>query len=228
LKSSFPRIVCLIPTLPTDLHPDCVKSVLSQTVPVSLIVMAYRRLVGGTTATKVSFILNDMLSHVCVDDFDYVLRVDCDTVLKPEFLSVALRGDPDVYGENGYAMLIKVSTFKRFMDARFNFVSDDQYTFNKIKVEGGRAVQIDNSFIETRPQKHDTATHLFCGEVYYRMGYEPIHILDFLRRPCTRHTTRKFIRELVLGYFIAMIRRVEKFDIAPRIWSYQVRRLIHL
>jgi len=222
------KIICVIPTLPKDLHPNCVSSILAQIIPVDLIILSHRRLAGGSTAQRVSFILNDTLRHICLDDFDYILRVDCDTNLKPDFLANALHGFPDLYGEHGYAMLIKISTFKQLMNCKFNSVSDDSYVFYKFQTEGAKVVQIDNSLIETRQQLHDKAKHLFCGEIYYRMGYEPVHIIDFLRRPCTRHTTKKFILELVLGYFIALLKRLEKFDFAPKIWSYQIRRLIRL
>lgn len=215
------KVICVVPSLLEDLNPDCIPSILSQTVPVSMIVLLHKRLKGGTTAQKVSLTLNEGLSHICLGDYDYLLRVDCDTVLHPTFLFVALQGFPDLYGDAGYAMLIKISVFKRLLDGKFNNVSDDTYLFHKFRIEGVKTVNLDKALVQTRTWRHNKTNNMYCGEIYYRIGYEPFHILGFLRNPSFR-----MMLFVVLGYFCALFRRVGKFDFAPRIWRYQMRRLI--
>lgn len=217
------KILCIIPSLSKDLNPDCIPAILRQTVPVSMVVLLHKPLRGGTTAQRVSLTLNDGLSHIRLGDYDYLLRVDCDTVLKPEFLATALKGLPDLYGDVGFAMLIKVSTFKRLMNGKFHDVSDDQYLWNKFTVEGARTIPLDKHLAQTRTWEYNKTNNMFMGEIYYRMGYEPLHILLFLRN----HNFRMNLA-VVLGYFCSFFRRINKFDFAPRIWSYQIRRLIHL
>jgi cellulose synthase/poly-beta-1,6-N-acetylglucosamine synthase-like glycosyltransferase len=215
------KIICVVPTLPCDLVPQCVPSILNQTVPVSMIVLLHKQLKEGTTAQRVSLILNDGLSHICLGDYDYLLRVDCDTVLEPNFLAVALQGFPDLYGGAGYAMLIKISTFKHLLNGKFNSVSDDTYLFHKFRVEGAKTVKLDERLVQTRAWKSNKTNNMYCGEVYYRIGYEPLHVLGFLRNP-----DLKMMSYVILGYFCAFIKRLPKFDFAPRIWHYQLRRLI--
>lgn len=217
------KILCVVPTLPEDLHPQCVSSILGQTVQVNMVVLLHKRFKGGAIGQQVSFILNEGLSRICLDDYDYLLRVDCDTMLRSDFLAVALRGFPDLYGDVGYAMLIKISTFKRLMQGKFNEVSDDTYIFHKFRVEGTKTVKLDKTLVQTRPWRSNKTNNMHCGEMYYRIGYEPLHILMLLRNPGL-----KMMVYVVLGYFCALLRGLPKFDFAPRIWRYQLRRLIRI
>jgi hypothetical protein len=60
-----------------------------------------------------------------------------------------------------------------------------------------------------------------CGKIYYKLGYEPFHVLNFLRN--------RQLRDMLLvtiGYFTALIKRDTKFDIANFVWRYQMRRLL--
>lgn len=50
---------------------------------------------GKTVAERVSKVLNEGLSHIRLEDFDYLLRVDGDVVLLHNFLEENLKGKPD-------------------------------------------------------------------------------------------------------------------------------------
>jgi hypothetical protein len=217
--------------LPNDLHPDCEKGIWNQTVHIDKLIFVFNQLRGGTLAGRVSFALNRALETVNVSDFDYVFRVDSDTVLAPTFLENILRGNPDLAGNGGYAMLIKVKPFLEFMGGRFNSESDDSYLIHKFRAEGLKVRQISDSFLDTRTHKHSKKDQMFIGTIYYKSGYEPFHILLFLLRTKKQRQQVHQVNSmwlLVLSYFINVIKREPKFDFAKKIWNYQIGRITHV
>lgn len=219
-----PKILCLVPTLPSDLHTDCEKAILSQTVLVDKIVFVDGRVRGGNLPSRVSYVLNRSVKNIDIEQYDYILRVDCDTILSRDFLEKALVGMPDLVGNGGYAMLIRVKPFLDLMGGKFNRESDDSYIFYKFKVEGLKVRLSDNTNLKTRVHQHSTHDQMFKGTIYYKIGYEPIHVLGFLFR---NRAWGDSMGLLVLGYFISLIKHESKFDFAKRVWNYQIRRLIH-
>lgn len=55
--------------------------------------------------------INYALSKVHLKEFDYLLRVDADTILPDRFIEENLKVDADCVGKAGYAMLLKVDCF---------------------------------------------------------------------------------------------------------------------
>jgi hypothetical protein len=171
-----------------------------------------------------------------LSDYDYILRVDCDTWLLPEFLEYHLRGSPDLVGTGGYAMLIKVKPFLELMDGKFNPISDDSYVLFKFQVSGKKVVKVNDDYVRTRVRAHHKKDQLFTGSIYRKAGFEPFHMAAFLlnklfiRRNPTRYAVtnaewKNNMWYFVAGYVIDAIKGETKFDFAPRIWNYQVRRL---
>ena len=109
------KILCLVPSLPEDLKLECRQGILSQTIPVTRTLFIFNRMNGGTLASRVSFALNRGLDKINLTEYDYILRVDSDTVLAPDFIEHNLKGLPDLAGNGGYAMLIKVKPFLELM-----------------------------------------------------------------------------------------------------------------
>jgi len=197
---------------------------MAQTVQVNPIVVLHRKIEGGNLSEKVSYVLNEGLTHLRMENFDYLLRVDGDAVLSANFVEEGLRANADLYGGWGYAMLIKIAPFLKLLNGKFNRVSDDTYLVHKFRVYGLNVdVQHSTPLVKHRKRHHDSSDYRFCGEIYYRVGYEPLHILAFLRQKPLRT-----MWNLVLGYFAAWLSRKRKFDFAPLIWHYQIRRLIRL
>ena len=231
------KILCVVPTRMADLDPDCLSSVSNQTVPVSKVIISCLRLKGGTTASRVSIVLNRGLARTNLADYDYLFRLDCDTVLKPTFLEYHLKGSPDLVGTGGYAMLIKVKPFLELMGGKFNSVSDDSYILYKFQYEGKQVRRVNDDLLRTRVRAHSKKDQMFIGSIYYRIGYEPIHVFGFLfaKIMLRRHPVKYAVTNaewqnnmwfFIAGYLVTWLKRERKFDFADRVWNYQVRRLL--
>ncbi len=228
------RILCVIPSLPKDLNSLSIMSIINQTYPVEMLIVLPKEVARGTTSQKVSRVLNDGLSHVKLQDFDYLLRVDGDVVLPSNFLEENLRGEPDLCGGAGYAMLIKVKSFLKVMKGKFHSLSDDSYTCYKFMKEGFEPVKRRVEPVRMRQKGLHHGTSYFAkprhqsilyfyhrGKGMHRLGYEPFHMFGRLR-----HSIWNIFA--VLGYFAAIVRREDRLDVADFVWRRQVRRLLGL
>jgi len=218
---TYPKILCVIASLPSDFNLAVLKSVFQQSVPVDVIVLLPKKISGETVVEKVSKVLNDGLQHIKLEDFDYILRVDSDTVLPPSFLEENLKGKPDLCGGAGYAMVIKTSTFLRIMKGKFHPKSDDSYTCYKFMKENCNVGKNRVTPILLRTSgKHHGITYFFNrGKAMYRLGYEPFHVLASFRWALGNIFA-------VFGYFAALLKREKKFDVADFVWRKQVRMLL--
>lgn len=214
------KVLCIIPALPKDLDVKCVPSILAQTYPLDMLVILPKEFEGGTLPERVSSALNQGLSHIRLEDFDYILRVDCDTVLPEAFLEESLQDNPDLYGDWGYAMLIKIQPFLKLMKGKFHPESDDSYIIHKFIAEKQKVVHRKIKAVQTRKRPHSMTDLLACGKIYYKLGYEPFHVLGFF-------TNRQFkeMTLVVIGYLSALVKRECKFDVANFVWRYQIRKI---
>ncbi|MCD6241922.1 hypothetical protein J7K27_10525 [Candidatus Bathyarchaeota archaeon] len=214
------KILCVVPCLPEDFNPKMLFSILNQTVPVDMIVLLPKKVEGRTIAEKVSKVLNEALSHIKIEDFDYILRVDCDTVIPPNFIEENLKGEPDLCGQSGHAMLIKVEAFKKAMNLRLHPQSDDGYLTKKFMMLGLNVQKWKVKPIHKK-RLHSPIEMFRRGILRYKYGHEPFHILfDW------RHDIRNIFA--IFGYFYALLKREKKFDVADYVWHKQVRRLLQL
>ena len=220
-KEDKVKILCVIPSLPEELSFKAIQSVLKQTIPVESVMILSKRVKGKTTAEKVSKLLNDGLSHVRIEDFDYLLRVDGDTVIPPNFLEENLKDNPDLCGEAGYGMIIKTSTFKKVMNGKFHPESDDSYISYKFLMKGYKVTKWkvkpiplgDANFKRVLKSKIDR------GLLMYKIGYEPFHVILSIR-----WSLRNIFA--IFGYFLGFLKREPKFDVSSFVWRRQIRRLL--
>ena len=215
------RILCVMLALPADVNPDVVQCIASQTVPISLTLLLTEQVNAPTWAARICRILNNGLRHVNVGDFDYILRVDCDVWLPPDFVEGNLRDRPDVCGL-GAAMLIKTSSFQQVMGGRFDPHSDDAAIHYEFQRHGLTAVSYT---VNPQLRRLPGATHRLTywveqGHVYYQLGFEPFHVLAKLRLGW-RHALS------VVGYVHAILNREPRCRCAKYVRFHQLRRLIH-
>lgn len=215
------NILCVIPSLPSDLHCQSIRSVLSQTVPVDMIALLTKKAEGETVAEKVSAVLNEGLSHVRIEDFDYIFRVDGDAVIPPNFLEENLKDKPDLCGKAGYAMLIKTSTFVKIMNGKFHPKNDDNYLYFKFIKEKCRIVDYKvKPILLRKPGEHHGIDYFFNrGKLMYKLGYEPFDVFASFKWAVGNIFA-------IFGYFVALIERETKFDIADFVWHEQVKTLL--
>ena len=228
------KVICIVPTLLTDLHPDCVPALKAQTLPVDRIIVSSVPMRGGTLAGRVSVVLNRALEGIDLSEYDYVFRVDCDTILKPTYLEKALEGEPDLAANGGYCMAIKTKPFMELAGGKFHPVSDDSYLLYKFKMEGKWVKHTDDNLLDTRMHKHAKKDAMFVGCIYQKIGWEPLHVwmllIDRYRKKQGRFSQSGDLGYniwwIIAGYTLSLLKREQKFEFANRMWNYQVRRLL--
>lgn len=173
------KVLCVIPSLPEDLNPECVKSVLAQTLPVSMIVILSERVHGETLPEKISEALNRGLADLRMENYDYILRVDGDTILPENFLEENLKDNPDLCGKGGYAHIIKVKPFTEFFKGKFHKKNDDTYFNLKFRLLGLKVTdwKVPPKLTRQSGARHGLRYFWDRGILLYRMGFEPIHFL---------------------------------------------------
>lgn len=215
------KIICVMLALPSDVNPRIFRCIASQTVPISLVLVLTEIVNAPTWPARVSKILNNGLSHINLDDFNYILCVNSDAWLPPDFVEGNLKGDPDVCGL-GAAMLIKTSSFQQVMGGKFDPYSDDaaihfEFQRHRLKASPYR--------VNPRVLRQPGATHRLNywveqGHVYYQLGCEPFHVLAKTRLGW-RHILSVF------GYVHAALKREPQCRCAGYVRFHQLRRLIH-
>jgi glycosyltransferase involved in cell wall biosynthesis len=240
-----PKILAVIPTLDDD-PTDTIKSLLRQTVKVSKIIVAvgslklYRRLISSYGDNVAEFIyvkpnfqdplgkrvaaaLNCALSKVRLSEYDYLLRVDADTILPSRFIEENLKVKADYVGKAGYAMLLKMDCFIKVFNGRFvEVAAEDSYIGLKL-LSLGYAVKpwALPPFLKRKSGSHHSwRYYLTRGIEMYKLGYEPIHVIEVLRRDLRNVFT-------VVGYMLTIFSRRRRYDIAGWVFKAQLRRLIY-
>lgn len=240
-----PRILAVIPTLNDD-PTDTIKSLMSQTIKVSKILVAvgseelYRRLVSTSgkgfveifyvkpdyqdpLGKRIATALNRALSMVNLTSYDYLLRVDADTVLPERFIEENLKVNADYVGKAGYAMLLKMSCFLRVFKGQFAEVgAEDTYTGLKLLSQGFSVL---SWALPPKLKRRSGAHHIWRyyftrGIEMYKLGYEPVHVAEFIR-----HDIRNIFT--ILGYFTAIAKGVKRYDFAGWVFRVQLIRLLY-
>jgi len=224
--TNFLRILCVIPALGEDLVSNNfvpLLSVLRQRLPVDMIVILPKKSSTPFLPQRMSEILNEGLSHIKLEHFNYILRCDRDIYLPPNYLEENLKGEPDLVGPSANGMILKVAAFSKAMKGEFNKENDDAYTHAKLASLGFKCVRtpkIPRILTRKSGKDYDTRTQLKVGEQLFKLGYEPFHALHLC-------VTIRQIR-IFVGYLLALIKRTRKWDVASFMFNYQVRRLLRL
>ena len=240
-----PKILAVIPTLDDD-PTDTIKSLLRQTVKVSKIIVAvgslklYRKLIstyGDDVAEfvyvkpnfqdplgkRVAFALNCALSKVRLSEYDYLLRVDADTILPSNFIEENLKVDADYVGKAGYAMLLKMDCFARQLGGCFvETAFEDTHIGLKLLSRGCivRSWVIPPKLKRKSGAHHSWRYYFVRGMEMYKLGYEPLHVVEVVR-----HDFRNVFT--IVGYAMAAFKRIKRYDIANWVFRAQLRRLIY-
>lgn len=206
---------------PSDLQPQIFSCLASQTVPISLMVLLTEKVEASTWPARVAKILNNGLKHVKLDDFDYILRVDSDAWLPPNFIEGNLKDKPDVCGL-GLAMLIKTVSFQKVMHSKFDQYSDDTAIHFEFQRHGLKAVyyKVDPAMLRKPGATHSLMYWVEQGIAYYQLGVEPLHMLAK-----TRLGWRHILS--VYGYIYAAFKHVPQCRCADYVRTCQLQRLLH-
>jgi hypothetical protein len=210
-----------------DLQVKCLLSVTNQTLPIQKIVILSQKSNKPSIAERVSEVLNEGLSRIDLTHFDYILRIDGDTVIPSNFLEENLKIDADLCGRAGYAQVIKVSTFLKVMSGKFNPFSDDSYLSYSFWAKGYKVFNyalppiLSNVHLK---RKRSWREETIRGIQAYILGYEPIHaVYNSIKQDAIK--LRPFY---LIGYLMGLLTKPKKCWFASKVWSYQVNRLLRL
>jgi len=214
------RVLCLVVSLPQRLTRETVWSVIGQSIP-NFTMFLTKKSKLPSLIQRIADAENEGLSHVNLSRFDYILKVDGDTVLGKDFVKNNLIGDPDVVG-GGSAMLIKVSAFNEVMNGKFYAECEDPYIRLKFqmahkKVRGYRDPPL---YVGNHPL--DVRYLVDLGWLHYRLGWTPIHVASKMFKKPPDSLKEIFI---VLSYFVACLTRPKKMDTFGFVRTYQIRSL---
>jgi len=236
------KIVALIPTLDEDAN-TTIRSIQNQTVKISRILVAvgsrklYEKVLTAKSTgvqyvyaqpdfrqplgKRVAIALNTILTKVNIREYEYILKVDADVTLPRHFIEENLKENADCLGGSGCAMLIRVTAFLEVFNGKFPEVAADdtflglEFRRRGYSIKGWRVFPI---LRKKRP--HSYRWYLSRGMEMYKMGYEPLHVLERMRED-----QRGILYNC--GYALAMLKRVKKYDLAPWVFRVQIRRLIY-
>lgn len=215
------KILAVIPCRQEDRWKlaDVVQSIKKQTVAVSRVEVILEKGVGDTLSARVSDVLNKGLKNIDLTEYDYLLRVDSDTLLPENFLEENLKVEPDVMGY-GYAMLIKVEPFLKLMNGKFHPEQDDSYIRFKFFFAGLKSLDyvVPPKLLRDSGKPHGKKYFIDRGVMFYRFGYEPIHVLSKMFIDVHNFWTG-------IGYLKAVIKKPKKFEFASNVTHLQLKKL---
>jgi hypothetical protein len=216
----MPKIICIIPTLPNDISIKTLKSIYSQTVPVDYVYLLSKQIKESKPLPqKISSVLNDGLSGLNLNAFDYILRLDSDTVLPQDFIEKHIALHVDVCGGAGYAQLISVPFFQKNMNSLFNSLSDDSYNYYKAK-SCGTALKLVTPVQYKEPGlfHNKFKYNFYSGELGFFIGYDPFQGVSYLR-----FKSKGII--YFLGYFWALLTFKKRFEFANTEQNKHLKKL---
>ena len=162
-----------------------------------------------------------MIEFVKIEKFDYLLRVDADTILPKDFIEKNIASGNRAMGY-GYAQLIEVKSFIKCMDGKFNPEHDDGYIIEKFKFCG---VSASWDYVVKPILKREMGNHhgsewfLAQGELKYKYGWEPLSLGIYAFKNFGVYTIFE-----ILGFFNALFKRKKRFDVAVKIMERQFQK----
>jgi hypothetical protein len=228
LPNSLPRILCVIPALPSEIKLETLRSIFNQTIPINHTVLLTEKIEEKLLfPAKISRVLNNMFENLKLENYDYILRVDADTVLPLNFVEGNLKQNCEVVGY-GPAQLIKVDSFQKCMGGRMHPDHDDGYFFVKYPQCNLSATLKYNvePVIRRKSGFHQgTSWFLSQGELHFRYGYDLFHecFVVFLKWR-NYHPYGIFF---LAGYFRALFQRKKRFDVADAILAHNLLKYRH-
>ncbi|MGD0395505.1 MAG: glycosyltransferase family A protein [Nitrososphaerales archaeon] len=186
----------------------------SQSLPPARIVVADKIFHDRHVGIRVSKAINTALDGLDMTEFDWLLRVDGDTLLPPDWIEKASALGADVVGTGG-VLLVRMSAFKA-VGYRFPVLeAEDSMLILKLMSLGFKRVPYTEP-ISLRGMMRGTDSSMLTffrnGIWRWKMGYEPIHAVYISVAASAHHRNLRFLFQ-IFGYFFAMLSRPKKWDI---------------
>lgn len=226
-----PRVLAVVPCME-----DCSRTILSlrrQTLPPSKILRAAGRFPGPYVGHRVSQAINSALEGVNLGEYDYLLRVDSDTVLPSNWVERSVGTGADAVGRGGYAFLVKMRAFLLVGGRYPVFHPEDSMITLRLASLGFRCIDYPVQPILLRKPGRGTdmriGNYVRSGIYLWSLGYEPIHVIaGAVASAAARGNVRYMLGPI--GYFFALFSRVPPFDpaLSRFVFRYQIEGLRRL
>lgn len=223
-----PRIVCIVPALPNEVRLDTLRSIFFQTVPVSCVIILTEKIKEHLPfPAKISKVMNNMLVNLKIENYDYLLRVDADTVLPLNFIEENLKAQYDVLGF-GSAQLIAVPAFRKCMNGLMHPDHDDGYPLFRFPQCGFKATlnyKVEPVFRRRSGLHRGSAWFVSQGELHYRYGYDILYELAIVLGKWKQYHPYGLF--FFVGYFKALFQRKKLFDAGEIILRHNLLKYRH-
>lgn len=197
----------------------------NQSVVPDRVVISDRRFSDRATGIRVAKSMNETLSEVPWRDYDYVLRVDGDSRVPPDFIRRALDDKADVVGSGASGLLFRTRVLDAMGGKWPEVEPEDSYFIWKAQQLG---------FTHSPPnirgrgrafgRQYDVGHFVSWGRNCYLLGFEPAYFLQ-LALASARSARRPAFLLAVPVYLDYFLLRRKRFDIADYVTRTQVRRL---
>ena len=199
------------------------RSLDEQTIRPDLVVVSNHRFSDPKTGPRVGKSINRTLAEVPWRDYDYILRLDGDSQVPPDFVEEALKENADLVGSGGSGLLFRRQVLEAMKGHWPELDGEDSYFVWKARELGFRQ-SLPKVRGTGRPfgREYDVSRFLSWGFNCYRIGNEPV---NFLRMALVSARTAKrpgFLLAIpaYLGCFLIRMRRL---DVADYVTRTQVR-----
>ncbi|MEZ0346876.1 MAG: glycosyltransferase family A protein [Infirmifilum sp.] len=238
------RVFVVIPTL-RDPPIYALRSLFKQTLkPQKIIIVAGSRKLEEIVSrwagefkglVEVTYYRPDMMEHVGVrvgkalnyvferenlQQYDYLLKLDADAVLREKCLEDCVNREADLIGL-GYFMLIRMKSFLKVLGGRWPVTpGDDAYIAHAFRSLGLKVEPMPPDIIVLRKSGvgGNWRYYFYRGVDDYRAGINPIMMLKIVFRLSYKRRTLLPLFTLV-GYVRALTGRVKRFEFAPLVFK---------
>ncbi len=195
----------------------------AQTVKADRVVVSDHRFSDGKTGTRVARSMNMTLAEVPWRGYDYILRLDGDSKIPPDFIEKALRENADMVGSGGSGLLLKRGVLEA-MGGRWPVLDpEDSYFIWKARQLGFSHRQ--PSVRGTgRPfgSEYNLSRFLSWGFNAYWLGYEPVYFLRMVLLSARAAKRPGFVLAIPV-YLDCLLIRKRRLDVADFVTRTQVR-----
>ena len=172
------------------------------------------------TGMRVAKALNYALSHVDLTKYDYLLRIDEDTIIPQNFLEESINLKVALVGEAGYAMLIKVPIFTDLLNGKFPVVpAEDSYLIYYLLWKGEKVSswKVPPIKLSTSMKTHSWRYFYTRGKEMYKLGYEPLHVIKTIMNTFS-----------LLGYMTAALLNEQKYQFSQWLFKKQLSKILEI
>jgi hypothetical protein len=244
-QNKKPKILAVIPTLNDD-PSETIESLHAQDFEISKIIVSvgskklFQELISPTSKNvqfkyvqpdfkkslgeRIGRALNTALNEVRLQDYDYLLKLDADTILPPRFVTSNVSLKSDIVGIFGFAMMLKISAFVKVLNGKWpETLGEDTYITHYYQMKGlsCKNYNLPPNLKRKSGVHHDWTYQFIRGIALYKLGYEPIHAFAL---SLDLRVDRKNLF-IICGYAVAFLKRTTRYVFADFIFGKQLKEL---